>query len=433
MRPGTLLLRGARVIDPATGTDRVCDVAVAGAHIAAIGARLTAPAGCEVIDCEGLVACPGLIDPHVHLREPGHEHKETIATGTASAVAGGFASVCCMPNTSPALDSPETLAWVRQRSETTGVCRVFPVAAATVGRRGEALTEVHLLAEAGAVAFSDDGDCVPTAGMMARVLGAVAPTGLCFMQHCQDPTMTRGGAMHAGPVAARLGLPGWPRAAEEVVIERDVRLNRGVNCRYHAQHLSSEGGLEIIARARAAGQPVTAEVSPHHLALTHEACDGYNTLGKVNPPVREKRDAEAMRRAVAEGVVTVLATDHAPHSADEKSLPFEEAPFGMVGLETALPIYLETLVRSGAIPLRRMIEMMTVEPARLCNLGRLGLGRLTTGGPADITVFDPDIAWTCRAQELASKSKNTPFDGWKLRGRAMVTVVAGRVRFRAAR
>ncbi len=428
LRMQALLLRGGRVIDPASRRDEIADVAIAGGVIAAIGSQLPVPAGAKVIDAEGCIVMPGLVDPHVHLREPGQEHKETIATGTAAAVAGGFTTVVCMPNTSPALDTPETLAWVQQRAGQTAACRVFATAAVTRGRKGEELTEIHLLREAGAVAFTDDGDCVPTAGMMSRVLGAVASTGCCFMQHCQEPTMTRGSAMHGGAITTRLGLAGWSRAAEEVIIERDVRLNRGVNCRYHVQHMSSGESVDIVRRARASGQPVTAEVSPHHLVLTHDICDNYNTLGKVNPPVREKKDIEALIAGVADGTVTVLATDHAPHSADEKALPFEEAPFGMVGLETALPLYVEALVTSGAIDWRRLVAMLTIEPATLCNLDGMGIGQLQVNGPADVTVFDPRVKWTCLPEKLASKSKNTPYGGRSLTGRTVLTVVSGLVR-----
>jgi dihydroorotase len=426
-----LILRNGRVLDPATSRDEVCDVAIAHGAVAAIGPKLAKVEGAREVNCEGRIVCPGLVDPHVHLREPGQEHKETIETGTMAAVAGGFTSVVCMPNTSPALDTPETLAWAQQRAMQTARCRVFPSAAVTKGRKGEELTEIALLRAAGAVAFTDDGDCVPTAGMMAKVLANVAPTGCVFMQHCQDPTLTKGSAMHAGAIAVRLGLGGWPRSAEETIIERDVRLNGGIGCRYHAQHVSSGGSIEILRRARANGQPVTAEVTPHHLVLTHEACDNYNTLGKVNPPVREKQDIDALIAGVVEGVITVLGTDHAPHSADEKALPFEEAPFGMVGLETALPIYIEALVRSGAIDWPRLIAMLTLEPARLCGLDAWGVGRLAVGGAADITIIDPDARWTVEPNKLASKSKNTPFPSRAMRGRAAMTIVAGDIRHSA--
>jgi dihydroorotase len=423
-----LLLRNGRVLDPATSRDEVADVAIANGLIAAIGPKLAKVDGAREINCEGKIIAPGLVDPHVHLREPGQEHKETIETGTMSAVAGGFTSLVCMPNTAPALDTPETLAWVQHRALQTAKCRVFPSAAVTKGRKGEELTEISLLRAAGAVAFTDDGDCVPTAGMMAKVLANVAPTGCVFMQHCQEPTLTKGSAMHAGSIAVRLGLGGWPRSAEETIIERDVRLNAGIGCRYHAQHVSSGGSVEILRRARASGQPVTAEVTPHHLVLTHEICDNYNTLGKVNPPVREKKDIDALIAAVAEGVITVLGTDHAPHSADEKALPFEEAPFGMVGLETALPIYIEALVRSGAIDWPRLIAMLTIEPATLCGLDSCGVGKLVVGGVADLTVIDPAATWTVQPSALLSKSKNTPFPGRKVQGRAAMTIVQGEIR-----
>jgi dihydroorotase len=420
-----LLIRRGRVIDPASRTDAVADVAIEGGVVRAIAPNLPTPTRARILDAEGCIVTPGLVDPHVHLREPGHEHKETIATGTLAAVEGGFTTVCCMPNTAPALDTPETLAWVLQRAMQTAHCRVYPVAAATKGRRGEELAEINLLREAGAVAYSDDGDCVPTPGMMANVLAAVAATGRCFMQHCQEPTLTKGSAMHAGPIATRLGLGGWPRSAEELIIERDVRLNRGVHCRYHVQHISSGASVDIVRDARRQGQPVTAEVSPHHLVLTHDICDHYNTLGKVNPPVRDRSDIDALIAGVVDGAITILATDHAPHSADEKALPFEEAPFGMVGLETALPLYIEALVRSNAIDWPRLIAMMTIEPARLCDLDGTGIGQLRVGGVADVTIIDPELAWACTPEALSSKSKNTPYAGRSLRGRAIGTIVGG--------
>ncbi|MCX5692001.1 MAG: dihydroorotase [Planctomycetota bacterium] len=259
------------------------------------------------------------------------------------------------------------------------------------------------------------------------MLAATAATGLVFMQHCQDPTLTRGSAMHAGEISVRLGLGGWPRVAEEIIIERDVRLNRGIGCRYHVQHISSGESVEIVRRARAMNQPVTAEASPHHLLLTHEACDGYNTNAKVNPPLRERKDVEAVRQGVADGTITVLATDHAPHSIDEKSLPFEDAPFGLIGLETALPLYVEALVESKLISWPRLIELLTIQPARLCNLDRCGLGRIAVGGPADITVIDPDASWTIGTEHLRSKSRNTPFLGRRVKSRAACVIVGGRV------
>lgn len=423
------LLRNAHVVDPSSNLDGVLDVALADGRVVEIGSELSTLPAWDIVECDGRLLFPGLIDPHVHLREPGQEHKETIATGTSAAVAGGFTTVCCMPNTAPALDTPETLAWVRMRAEASAACRVFAVAAATKGRKGEELAELHLLRQAGAVAFSDDGDCIATPGMMSRVLSSVKATGACFMQHCQEPTLTRGSAMHAGTIATKLGLSGWPRVAEELIIERDIRLNMGIGCAYHAQHLSSGGSVAIIARAREAGLPVSAEVCPHHLLLTHEACDNYNTLAKVNPPLREQSDIDALLKGVASGVISVLATDHAPHSADEKSLAFEDAPFGMLGLQTALPLFYEVLVEGGVVPLSTLVTMMTTAPAKLCGLDALGLGSLRVGGPADCTLFDPSARWRVEPQALLSKSKNTPYGGMLMHGAVVGTWVAGERRY----
>lgn len=422
-------MTNARLIDPASGMDRTGDMAIADGLVAAIGASLQRSAADRVIDAKGAILCPGLIDPHVHLREPGGEHKETLRTGGEAAISGGFTAVCCMPNTTPALDTPEALRDLAERAARTSFCRIFPVAAATKGRKGDELAEIDLLARAGAVGFSDDGDCVASAGMMSRVLGAVSRTGLVFMQHAQEPTLTRGASMHAGEVSVRLGLTGWPRVAEELIVERDLRLVRHAPCRYHVQHVSSAGTVELLRRARSEGLSVSGEASPHHLLLTHTACDGYNTLAKVNPPLREDRDVAGLREGVRDGTITVLATDHAPHAPEEKSLPFEEAPFGLIGLQTALPLYAEALVHTGILSWPRLVAMLTVEPARLCGLDTRGLGRLEVGGPADATIFDPDRAWTIEPLRLAGLSKNTPFAGRQVRGRVTHTIAGGVVRF----
>ncbi|MFG0243986.1 MAG: dihydroorotase [Phycisphaerales bacterium JB054] len=434
----SLRITNGRVIDPASGRDEIGDVTVRGGRIESItGPGASTGAADRVIDAKGKIVCPGLIDPHVHLREPGQEHKETIESGSRAAVAGGFTTVCCMPNTTPAMDCPEIVRFIADRAEATASCRVFAVAAATRGRQGVEPTELRLLAQAGAVGFSDDGDVVASAGVMLRLMREIAPLGLCFMQHCQEPTLTRGASMHAGEVSTRLGLVGWPRVAEELIIERDVRLVAESGCRYHVQHLSSGGSVEIIRRARAAGLPVTAEASPHHLLLTDRACEGFNTLAKMNPPLREQQDIDAIRAGIADGTITVLATDHAPHTADEKARPFEDAPFGIIGLETALPLYAEALVHAGVIDWPRMLGMMTIEPARLCNLDRQrrdkdGLGELFVGGPGDLTVIDPDVEWTISTDDLAGKSTNLPFLGRTVRGRAVATIVGGRVVMEAA-
>ncbi|MSR69533.1 MAG: dihydroorotase [Phycisphaerales bacterium] len=423
------LLLGGRVIDPSTGRDETADVLIADGLVVAISAtrgELTAPAGGRVIDCEGKLVVPGLIDPHVHLREPGADDKETIASGAAAAISGGFTSVCCMPNTTPAIDLPSTVEFVQMRANASQKARVFVTGAATVGRAGEQLAPMGAMAQVGAVAFSDDGDCVASAGMMGKVLAVCASLDKVFMQHCQDPTLTVGGAMNAGVVSARLGLGGWPGVAEEVIIERDVRLNRGHRARYHVQHLSTAGSVEIVRRARAQQQPITAEASPHHLLLTEEMCTGYNTQAKVNPPLRCDSDIHAIIEGIIDATITILATDHAPHTSAEKARDFSSAPFGMIGLECALPLYIKALVESGAISWARLIALMTIEPARLLGIDGRGLGQLVPGLSSDVTVIDPTVEWTIDAEQFKSKSRNCPFDGWKVKGRASNVFVGGR-------
>ena len=439
------------MIDPASGLDQVCDVAIADGLVASIGKGLDRSRADRVIDAGGCIVCPGLLDPHVHLREPGMEEAETIQSGSAAAAAGGFTTVCCMPNTTPAIDDAALVEYIYTTAEREGRgARVFPVGAVSKGRKGEeggGLAEIGLMTRAGAVGFTDDGDCVASPGLMSKALTYIKPTGLALMQHCQEMSLTRGASMHAGSVSTRAGLGGWPRVAEELIIERDIRLNRAIGCTYHVQHLSSGGSVDIVRRARKEGQPVSAEVSPHHLLLTHEEVDkhgGYWTAAKMNPPLREKSDIAAILEGVADGTITILATDHAPHTADRKALDFESAPFGIVGIETALALYIKALIEPGVIGWPRLVQMMTVEPARLCALDRfdgagpfarggcsrhdgLGLGRLHVGGAGDVTVIDPNLEWTIDAGAFLSHSRNTPFDGWRVRGRATATVVGGEV------
>ncbi len=429
--PGSILIKHGRVIDPAEGFDSQADVAVRGGRIERIDRGIGDQGFDEVVDARDCIVAPGLIDPHVHLRDPGQSHKEDIATGTAAAVFGGFTTVCCMPNTSPALDTPEMLEVVASRAGARGQCRVFSVAAATKARAGKELAEIALLAKAGAVGFSDDGDVVEDAAMMLRALRAVKETGRAFMQHCQETSLTGGASMHQGEVSTRLGLVGWQRIAEELIVERDVRLVGETGCAYHVQHLSSAGSVEVVRRARERGLPVSAEASPHHLLLTHEACDNFNTMAKMNPPLREQSDIDAIREAVVEGWISVLATDHAPHTDEEKCRPFEAAPFGIIGLQTALPLYARALVETGLIDWPRLIALMTIEPARLCGLDACGLGALRQGGPADITVIDPAMRWTIDRDAVLGRSKNTPFHGWNVTGAARATIVGGRIAFSA--
>lgn len=426
-----LLIQGGRVIDPASEFDQTADVLLAEGVVAKIEprpGRLDVPADCRRLDADGCLVTPGLIDIHVHFREPsGGQHEETIATGSAAAINGGFTTVCCMPNTTPPLDEPETIRLVLGRAAEAGGARVLPVGCGTKGRNGAEPADIDALARAGAIAFSDDGDCIADAAVMAAVLKAARAVDRCFMQHCQDPAMTRGASMNAGSLAEELGLIGWPALAEESIIERDVQLNGSIGCRYHAQHVSSGGSAAIIRAARAAGQPVTGEASPHHLLLTEEACREHGTNAKMNPPLRTKRDIAQLKEAVADGTITILATDHAPHPAARKATDFASAAFGIVGVDCALALYAEALIEDGVIDWPSLLAMMTVNPARLLGLDRIWLGMLITGGPADVTIIDPALPWTIDVNEFASAGRNCPFHGRSVRGRAVATVVGGQV------
>lgn len=429
MSAAAILFRQGRILDAAQGIDAEGDLLIVDGRVAKVapGRRIDAPGGARIVDCGGMLVTPGLIDPHVHLREPGGEAKETVKTGTASAVAGGFTTVCCMPNTTPAIDTVTTVRYVLQAAREAASARVFVVAAATVGRKGEQLAPMHAMREAGAVAFSDDGECIMNPAMMRRVLEVCASLGKTFMQHCQDHLLSEGGVMNEGPTATRLGLLPWPREAEEIIVERDVRLNRAIGAHYHAQHLSSGGSAAILRRARAEGVRCSGEASPHHLLLTDESCEGYDTQAKMNPPLRTARDIAELKEAIADGTIDVLATDHAPHTAAEKARDFASAPFGIIGLDCALPLYAKALVEDGVIGWPRMIELMTRTPAKLCGLDAQGLGSLAEGAPGDVTVIDPNLEWTIHAAQFASKSRNCPFEGWRVRGRAVLTAIAGRV------
>ncbi len=433
-----LTIVNGRVLDPANQVDQVADLVIEDGRVAQLGkvSRPQAGAGDAVIDASGLIVTPGLIDIHVHFREPGQEEKETIATGAASAVNGGFTSVCCMPNTQPAIDDDGRVDFVYHQSQRANLTNVFPVGAITKGREGKELAEIGLMARAGAVGFSDDGVAVASAGMMSKALAYIAMTGKVVMQHCEDPQLG-GGAMNAGAIATRLGLAGWPRVAEEVIIQRDVLLCRhqGFAPRYHVQHLSSGGSVELVRRARhdlkaasgAGGKgDVTAEASPHHLLLTEDHCVNYDTHFKMNPPLRAQADIDAILAGIKDGTITILATDHAPHTNEEKELEFAAAPYGIIGLDCALPLYLRALVESGTVPLSHVIAMMTINSARLCNLD--GRGHLGVGAFGDVTLIDPKERWTIDANDFASKSRNCPFHGWEVTGRAVGTVVGGDVK-----
>jgi dihydroorotase len=330
-----------------------------------------------------------------------------------------------MPNTQPALDDPQVLEFVRLKSLETATCRVFPVAAATLGRKGEQIAPIGALTRSGAVGFSDDGDVIADARMMRMVMRTCAEHDRVFMQHAQETTLTEGASMNEGPIASRLGLRGWPAIAEELIVQRDVRLAAETGCRYHVQHVSSGGTVEILRKARAEGLPVSGEASPHHLLLTDEACEGYDTNAKMNPPLRTQADVDALRAGVADGTIDILATDHAPHTLSDKSVDFDSAAFGIVGLDCALALYEKALLKTGLIDWPRLVALLSIEPARLVGLDRTGIGRLEVGLPADITVIDPNAEWSIDPDRFRSKGRNCPFAGWNVHTQVVATILGG--------
>jgi dihydroorotase len=425
-----LLLKGGRVVDPATGRDGQFDLLIENGLVRQIGKDLPVD-GAELVDLpKGAVVAPGLIDIHVHLREPGQEHKETIATGTASAVAGGFTAVACMPNTEPVNDHAGITQFILTRAAAAGLARVYPIGAVSLGQKGEQLAELGEQKSAGCVAFTDDGRPVATALLMRRALEYAGMLGLPIIDHCEDPSLKGDGVAHEGFHASALGLRGIPGVAESLMVERDVSLAELTGARVHIAHMSARQSMRAVRAAKDRGVRVTCEVAPHHFTLTDEALDGpvkYDTNLKMNPPLREAADRDAMLEGIADGTVDVIATDHAPHHADEKMVEFDRAPFGIVGLETAVPLVFDRLVHGGRITLPRMIELLSANPARALSLAG---GTLAEGAVADVTVLAPDRQVTVRARELQSKSKNTPFDGWRLRGGVLATIVGGRIVYR---
>ncbi|HET7233401.1 MAG TPA: dihydroorotase [Longimicrobium sp.] len=422
-----VLIRGGRVVDPSQKLDAVLDVLLDGKTVARVGESVEAGEGTEVIDASGLIVTPGLIDVHVHLREPGGEHKETIESGARAAVAGGFTTVIAMPNTDPPIDSPASVGFVRARGAAAGLARVFPSGCITLGQKGEQLTEIGELVAAGAVCITDDGKPVMNAGLMRMALEYAQSFDLPVAVHAEELTLSRGGSMNEGIIATRLGLTGIPNAAEDVMIARDLLLAELAGGRLHIQHVATRGGVEMIRAAKAKGVRVTAEGSPHHFTLTDEAVEWYNTNAKMNPPLRGAADRDAVRQGVADGTLDVIATDHAPHHYDEKEQAFEDAPNGIVGLETSVGLAYTELVATGLIDLSAMIERMSCAPARAMSLDtRFKLGSLQEGWAADVTFLDPHAEWTVDPARFESLSRNTPFAGRKLRCRAVRTIVAGR-------
>ena len=422
MKP--IVVRGARVVDPSAGRDELADVLLQDGVVRAVGRGLGTPDGAEVLDAAGLVAAPGLVDLHAHLREPGREDVETIASGARAAAAGGFTSVCAMPNTDPVTDNQAAVGFILGQARRAGFARVYPIGAVSLGQKGEQLAEIGELAVAGAVAVSDDGRPVATAHLMRTALEYARTFGIPVIDHCEDHSLSHGGAMHEGLTSTRLGLKGIPRSAEDVIVARDIALAELTGGHVHLAHVSTAGAVRMIREAKARGVRVTAEVTPHHFTLTDAACEGYETNAKMNPPLREASDVAALREGLADGTIDCIATDHAPHHYDAKEAEFDNAPFGVIGLETALALAITELVEPGILTLPRLVERMAPGPASLAHLPG---GTLRTGQPADVVVFDPAAEWTVDPARFFSKSRNTPFGGRRLRGLVRWTIVGGRV------
>jgi dihydroorotase len=423
----SILIRGGRIVDPSQGLDKRFDLLLSNGVVAEIGEALPAERH-EVVDAEGLIVSPGLIDLHVHLREPGGEHKETIASGAASAAAGGFTAVVAMPNTDPPIDNPAAVGFVLAEGRRCGLARVYPSGAITVGSRGDQLTEVGEMVDAGAVTITDDGRPVLRAGVMRLALEYAQAFDIPVSVHAEETELSRGGVMNEGLISTRLGLTGIPNAAEDVMIARDLMLAELTGGRLHIQHVSTRRGVDLIREYRQRGVRVSAEATPHHFTLTDAAVEQYRTDAKMNPPLRSEADRDAVRQGVIDGTLDVIATDHAPHHYDEKEQAFDDAPFGIVGLETALALTLTVLVHEGLIDLATLVERMSCTPARVFGLPG---GTLRVGSVADVTLFHSEHEWTVEPSHFLSLSHNTPFTGWKLRGRPVRTLVGGRTIWQA--
>jgi dihydroorotase len=419
-----LLIKSGRVLDPATKTDATNDVLLDGARVTKIGANLSAP-DAEVFDATDMIVAPGFIDLHCHLREPGQEMSETIETGTRSAARGGFTAVCCMPNTQPVNDNASLTRSIVDRAAATGAVRVWPIGAASVGSKGEALAEIAAMKDAGIVAVSDDGKPVATARLMRQVMDYCNSLDLPVIDHCEDPSLFAGGVMREGPRSIRLGLKGIPAESESICAGRDVELAILTRSRLHIAHMSTTGALEYVRHAKKQGMRVTCEVTPHHFTLSDEDVR-YDTNYKMNPPLASRADRAALIAGLADGTVDAIATDHAPHHPASKDVEFDRAPFGIIGFETALALTLGELVHTRKISLPRLVELFTTGPARVLGIEQ----KIAVGGAADITIFSPDLAWTYHASESPSKSRNTPFNGRTFRGAPVATIVAGQIVYR---
>ena len=418
------ILRNGRVIDPANKRDEVGDVAIIDGRVSDPSAIRNPKSEIDEIDASNLIVCPGLIDMHVHLREPGFGYKETIESGARAAAAGGFTTIVCMPNTSPPADNPSTIAWIKDRAAETACVNVLPTSAVSKNLSGEELAPIGSLAQAGVVAITDDGHCIQNHELMRRAVEYARMVGLPVLDHCQDYDLVGDGVVHEGYWSTLLGLPGWPAAGEEAMVMRNILLAELCDHHIHCQHVSAAGSVRRIGEARARGVKISGEVCPHHIALTDEATQNFDTNYKMNPPLRSQKDVEVILEGIADGTLTILASDHAPHADFEKEVEFDAAPFGILGLETELGLFLDLLVhKHRKIEIKRLIEMYTVEPAKLLKLDK---GTLSIGAAADITLIDPNLEWTVKIDDFQSISRNSPFNGWKLKGRAARTIVGGK-------
>ena len=421
------IIRNGRVIDPANKRDEVADLLIVDGNVAPLSQLSTLDSQPDEIDANDLIVCPGLIDIHVHLREPGFGHKETIESGARAAAAGGFTTIVCMPNTSPAADNSSTIAWIKNRA--AGACvNVLPTGAISKDLAGEELAPIGSLAQAGVVAITDDGHCVQNHELMRRAVEYARMVGVPVLDHCQDYNLAGSGVVNEGYWSTLLGLPGWPAAGEEAIVMRNILLAELCDNHIHCQHVTTAGSVRLLRQARARGVKISGEVCPHHIALTDEAIQSFDTNYKMNPPLRAQADVDALLEGISDGTLSILVSDHAPHADFEKEVEFDAAPFGIIGLETELGLFLDLLLHKHAkIDIVRLIEMYTIEPARLL---KIDAGTLSIGGPADMTLIGPDLEWTVKVDKFESASRNSPFDGRKLKGRAVRTIVGGKTVWR---
>lgn len=421
---GAILIKNGRVIDPSSKTDKVLDIHIKGGKFSKIGKNLKSD-GAKILDAKGKIVLPGLIDMHTHLREPGRENVETIASGSIAAVHGGFTSICCMPNTTPAIDDASTLNFVLEKAKKAH-CNVYPIAAITKGQKGATLSEMAELAGMGAIGFSDDGNGVGDSLLMRRAMEYSLMLDVAIISHCEDESLSLGGSMNEGYTSTVLGLSGIPKESEEIMVARDLLLAELTGARLHICHVSTRRSVELIREAKKRGVKVTCEVTPHHFTLTEEMVKSFDTNTKVNPPLRTKEDIKAIEKGLKDGTIDVIASDHAPHLSTEKEFEYETAPFGMIGLQTTLPLVMQQLVERKILTLSEAVEKMTINPAKILNLKK---GQIKVGYDADLTIVESQKQWQLRKEDIKSLSKNSPFIGWEFKGKAVCTIVRGKIEF----